>query len=94
MTQDDELTIVRRTYAKQIVHAARATDPCLDVVLATLRWEQFLFPGPWQLMRFPGGYQETPNDDPIYLYQDVPVALVPAKRLNKSATFPDVSYLP
>jgi malonate decarboxylase alpha subunit len=22
-------------------------------------------------MRFPGGYQITPNDDPIYLYQDV-----------------------
>jgi hypothetical protein len=41
-----------------------------------------LFPGPRQLMRFSGGYQETPNDDPIYLYQDVPVALVPAKRLN------------
>src|SRR5258708_7339710 len=82
MTQDDELTIVRHTYAKQIVHAARATNPRLEVVLATLRREQFLFPGPCQLMRSPGGYQETPSDDPIYLHQDVPVALVPSKRLN------------
>jgi protein-L-isoaspartate(D-aspartate) O-methyltransferase len=82
MTPDDDLRIVRRAYAKQIVHAARATDPRLEVALATLRREQFLPPGPWQLMRFPGGYQETPNDDPVYLYQDAPVALVPAKRLN------------
>ena len=42
MTQHDELTIVRRTYAKQIVHAARATDPRLDVVLATLRRTVFV----------------------------------------------------
>jgi protein-L-isoaspartate(D-aspartate) O-methyltransferase len=33
-------------------------------------------------MRFPGGYQMTPNDDPIYPYQDVPVAIVPEKGLN------------
>jgi protein-L-isoaspartate(D-aspartate) O-methyltransferase len=78
----DEMTIVRRAYAKLIVHAGRASDPRLEAALATLRREDFMFPGPWQLMRFPGGYQETPNDDPIYLYQDTPVALLPAKRLN------------
>ena len=73
----------------------RHARPILVSTLSSLHCDgQFLFPGPRQLMRFSGGYQETPNDDPIYLYQDVPVALVPAKRLNKSATFPDVSYLP
>ncbi len=82
MTSDEELAIVRRAYAKQIVHAARATDPRIEAALAILRREDFMFPGPWQLMRWPGGYQETPNDDPIYLYQDAPVALVPGKRLN------------
>jgi hypothetical protein len=53
MTHDDELAIVPRAHAKQIVHAAPATDPRLEVVRAKLRREAFLFPGPRQLMRFP-----------------------------------------
>lgn len=63
MIPDDELTIVRRVYAKQIVHAARvyakqivhaarASDPRLEEALGALRREDFLPPGPWQLMRF------------------------------------------
>jgi protein-L-isoaspartate(D-aspartate) O-methyltransferase len=82
MMREDELQVVRRVYAKQIVHAARASDPLLEKALAKLRREDFLTAGPWQLMRFPGGYQITPNDDPIYLYQDVPVAIMSEKGLN------------
>jgi protein-L-isoaspartate(D-aspartate) O-methyltransferase len=82
MTTEKELEIVRRAYAKQIVHAARVTDPRLEEALAELRREDFLPRGPWQLMRFPGGYQTTPDDDPIYLYQDAPVAIQPEKGLN------------
>jgi protein-L-isoaspartate(D-aspartate) O-methyltransferase len=80
--RENELQVVRRVYAKQIVHAARASDPRLEKVLAELRREDFLSAGPWQLMRVPGGYQITPNDDPIYLYQDVPVAIMSEKGLN------------
>jgi protein-L-isoaspartate(D-aspartate) O-methyltransferase len=82
MTPENELQVLRRAYAKQIVHAARASDPRLEKALAELRREDFLSAGPWQLMRFPGGYQITPNDDPVYLYQDVPVAIIPEKGLN------------
>ncbi|ABD90163.1 protein-L-isoaspartate O-methyltransferase family protein [Rhodopseudomonas palustris] len=82
MPREDELEILRRAYAKQIVHAARASDPRLEDALAKLRREDFLGLGPWELMRFPGGYQMTPDDDPVYLYQDVPVAIIPAKGLN------------
>src|ERR1700704_5560897 len=82
MTPEDDLQIVRRVYAKQIVHAARASDPRLEKALAELRREDFLTAGPWELMRFPGGYQMTPDDDPVYLYQDVPVAIMPEKGLN------------
>jgi protein-L-isoaspartate(D-aspartate) O-methyltransferase len=82
MIRDDELKIVRRAYAKQILHAARARDPRLEEALANLRREDFLPSGPWQLMRFPGGYQPTPNNDSVYLYQDAPVAILPEKRLN------------
>ena len=82
MTPENELEIVRRVFARQIVHAARATDPRLEQALAGLRREDFLPPGPWQLMRFPEGYQATPTDDPIYLYQDTPVAILHEKGLN------------
>jgi protein-L-isoaspartate(D-aspartate) O-methyltransferase len=82
MTPENELEIVRRVFAKQIVHAARAADPRLEQALASLHREDFLPPGPWQLVRFPGGYQATPDDDPVYLYQDTPVAIVSEKALN------------
>jgi protein-L-isoaspartate(D-aspartate) O-methyltransferase len=82
MTPDSELEIVRRAFAKQIVHAAQATAPRLEQALADLRREDFLPPGPWQLMRLPDHYQATPNDDPIYLYQDTPVAILHEKGLN------------
>jgi hypothetical protein len=36
MTTSEELRIVRRVYAKQIVHAARASDPRLEEALAEL----------------------------------------------------------
>ena len=73
---------MRRAFAKQIVHAARVTDPRLEQALAALRREDFLPPGPWQLMRLPDHYQATPTDDPIYLYQDTPVAILHEKGLN------------
>src|SRR5258707_12792175 len=81
MTQDDELTMVRRTYAKQIVHAARATDPRLEIVLATLRRTVFVprSVAVDALLRRLSGDAERRSDLPL---QDVPVALVPAKRLN------------
>lgn len=82
MTREDELAIVRRTYAKQIMHAARATDPRLGEALAELHREDFLPPAPWHVMRFPGGYQATPDANPIYLYQDAPVAIRLDKGLN------------
>ncbi len=82
MDREFELQIIRQAYAKQIIHAARASDPRLEEALATLRREDFLPPGPWQIMRVPVGYQITPVDDPLYLYQGTPVAILPEKRLN------------
>ncbi len=79
---DDELRIVRRAFAKQVVHAARIQDLRLEEALADIRREDFLPPGPWEIMRVPHGHQLTPDDDPIYLYQDAPVAILADKRLN------------
>jgi protein-L-isoaspartate(D-aspartate) O-methyltransferase len=48
----------------------------------TLRREDFLGPGPWQLMRFPAGYVSSLSDDPVYLYQVIAVGIVPGQGLN------------
>ena len=77
-----ELAIVRRTYAMQIVAAAGLDDPCLEAAFAELRREDFLGPGPWQILRDEGGYYATPNDDPVYVYQDALVGIIPSKGLN------------
>lgn len=76
------MTMVRRVYAKQIAHAAGAEDSRLEAALADLPRERFLPDGPWHLRRWLAGSQVTPDDDPIYLYQDVPVAIRPAGQLN------------
>lgn len=82
MTPESELVFVRRAYAKQVAHAARTDDPRLERALAELRREDFLGPGPWGIMHSPGGYQETPDADPLYLYQDAPVSILRDKGLN------------
>lgn len=39
-------------------------------------------PGPWSVLRAPGGYRSTPNDDPLHLYRDVTIAIDPERALH------------
>lgn len=80
MTTD--LISLRTTYAKQILAEAGVDDPRLEEAFATVKREDFVGPGPWQIMRFVGGYYTTPSNDPLYLYQDRLVALDASKGLN------------
>ena len=77
-----ELVIVRRAYAKQVMAPFTLNDPRLESGFAELRREDFLGRGPWQLARYPAGYFLSPSDDPVYLYQDIPVGIVPSQALN------------
>jgi protein-L-isoaspartate(D-aspartate) O-methyltransferase len=77
-----ELAIVRRAYAKQVVAAAQVTDPRIEAAFAEIRREDFLGPGPWPIIRFMGGYVMTPDADPVFLYSDQLVGIVPERRLN------------
>lgn len=79
---ETEMSAVRRAYAKQIMFAFGIEDPRLEAALAKLPREAFLDPGPWQIIRPPGGYQMTPDNDPVYLYQDVLVGMIAKKGLN------------
>lgn len=77
-----ELSAVRRSYAKQIMFASGVEDSRLEMALSKLPREAFLGPGPWPIMQPQGGYQMTPDDDPVHLYQDVLVGMIPQKGLN------------
>jgi protein-L-isoaspartate(D-aspartate) O-methyltransferase len=77
-----ELEVVRRAYAKQILAAAGVEDPRLESSYAKVRREDFLGPGPWQIVRWGRGYVETPSADPVYLYTDDVVGILPERNLN------------
>jgi protein-L-isoaspartate(D-aspartate) O-methyltransferase len=79
---ESELKIVRRAYAKQILAAVGANNPRLEDAFASVRREDFLGPGPWQIFRWGQVYRETPNADPIYLYTDDLVGIIPERRVN------------
>ena len=82
MDRDTELEIIRRAYAKQIMAAAEVSNRQLEAAFAAVRREDFLDRGPWQIVRWGRGYVPTPSRDPVYLYDDVVVAIIPEHNLN------------
>jgi protein-L-isoaspartate(D-aspartate) O-methyltransferase len=77
-----ELEVVRRAYAKQVLAAAGVDDPRVERAFAAVRREDFLGPGPWQIVRWGRGYVGTPSADPVYLYTDDLVGIVAERDLN------------
>lgn len=81
MDRETELQIVRRAYAKQILAFANVTNPDVLAAFAAVPREHYLGPGPWPMFRWTM-YTPTPDDDPVYLYTDQLVGLVPARHIN------------
>jgi len=79
---EDELKIVRRAYAKQITAAVQVVDEHTESGFAEVPREDFLGPGPWPIFRLRRSYVLTPADDPVYLYCDEVVGIVPEHRIN------------
>lgn len=77
-----ELAIVRRAYAKQILAEGGVTDPRIRAAFARVPREDFLGRGPWQVMRAPGVYTTTPDADPVYVYTNQLVGLLPGRGIN------------
>jgi protein-L-isoaspartate(D-aspartate) O-methyltransferase len=80
--RESELRIVRRAYAKHVMAAAGVVDGRVEAAFAAVPREHFLGPGPWPILRWGRGYEATPTADPVYLYDDVLVGIIPERRLN------------
>ena len=76
-----DLQTVRRNFAERIQREAGIRSSGLIKGLAAIPREQFVGPGPWQILQ-QDGYQTTPDDDPRHLYDTVLVALDPTRGLN------------
>ena len=81
-----ELATLRLAYARRVYFASNADDPRLEACLAEVRREDFIGPGPWDMpVMGPGptsAYRSTPDADPMWLYHDALVGLMPEKELN------------
>jgi len=75
----------RRDYAEKIRVLSGLRSTRLVDALASVPREQFLGPGPWQILRLAEGlrgYELTPDDDPRHLYDNVLVTLDASRDLN------------
>ena len=82
MTSEDDLKILRRAYAKQILAPRGLSDARIEAAFAAVPREKFLGPGPWPILRMMQGYVTTPSADPVYLYSDDLVGILPERQLN------------
>lgn len=78
----DELKIVRRAYAQQITAAVRVANERIETAFAEVPREDFLGPGPWPIFRMRKAYVLTPAADPVYLYTDDIVGIIPERHIN------------
>lgn len=78
---DDE----RRRYAESIGSSAGLTTPGLQDAFAAIPREDFLPPGPWLVVAEGQRPQPTPSADPQFVYQNVSVAIDPARQLFNGA---------
>jgi protein-L-isoaspartate(D-aspartate) O-methyltransferase len=86
MDRQGELSIIRAAYAKQILAAAGvAHNARLEAALSATRREDFLGAGPWFILRRFRDYLTSPDADPVYLYTDDLVGILPERRLNNGA---------
>jgi len=82
VNRDIELEIVRRAYAKQIMATFGVVDRRVEAAFASVKREDYLGRGPWQVVRWGRGYVPTPSRNPVYLYDDVVVGILPERNLN------------
>jgi protein-L-isoaspartate(D-aspartate) O-methyltransferase len=82
MEKRSELEIARHAYAKRIMASVGLNDLGLESAYASTPREDFLGPGPWKIFGGPGRYTPTASADPICLYSDDLIGIVPERGIN------------
>ena len=72
----------RSFYAKLICTAANLDDSRIEQAFRSVKREPFAGQGPWWLNLGPHRYVQTPDDDPAFLYQNLPLALDREREIN------------
>ncbi len=83
---------VRSFHAKMMFAASNSADERLERIFELVPREAFLGPGPWQI-NVNRHYLETPNADPVFVYQNVLVALDAAKGINNGEPFLHAAWI-
>lgn len=80
----DSLVSSRQRYANLVRERAQLRSDRLVRALGDVPRQDYLGSGPWKIVRPPllGVYVDTPSEDPIHIYDDVLVAIDPARQLN------------
>ncbi len=78
---------LRAFFARYVAGRGGAQDPRIEQAFAAVARETFAGPAPWHILlagpwSTQASYLATPDDDPAFLYQDVLVALDPARGIN------------
>ncbi|WP_029031274.1 protein-L-isoaspartate O-methyltransferase family protein [Salinarimonas rosea] len=81
---EDELAIVRRAFARQMMCHAHRPHAGLEAAFAVEPRERYLGPPPWR-MASPAGYRDVASTDPAVLYQDVLFALAEERSVNNGS---------
>lgn len=83
---EDELAVIRRAYAKQILVASGVSDDVpLEEAFAKVQRERFLGDPPWFVARSSRGYEPVASEDPVIVYQDMLFALASHRGVNNGS---------
>jgi len=92
MSSARDLKKARSFYADLMATASRSSDPRLRQAFEAVPREAFMPPGPWNIL-VDHYYVETPDNDPIYLYQNALVALDIAKGINNGEPYLHAAWI-
>jgi protein-L-isoaspartate(D-aspartate) O-methyltransferase len=81
----EELAVVRRAYARQMLAILGVDNPAIEAAFAAAPREAFLGPPPWTASSPLGGARPLSGTDPVVLYQDLVIALYPARGVNNGS---------